>query len=181
MATRKSSHQGFTWRFIFVFILSAMLVTLFWYHEELYQLGLGMLILITGLAMALITWLGVFIFSDSPVLRRKVVGTLFFRDKEKEQILQGKKKLEVIPAGEGKTPEIESLCRAGVAGAGEYFTTLHINDVYRTLLGDLSYEELKLAGLETKEAFERDWTRRYKEFDVEQIVYLVKFDVQKED
>lgn len=181
MTSRKSRSQGFIWRFIFIFILSAVVVTLFWTHEELYQLGPGLLILITGSAMALITWLGVYVLSGRPVFRRGVAETLLFQPKEKEQVLQGKERLKVIPIGVQNPPEIDSLCKAGVVGDEDHFATLCINDVHRTLLGDLSGEDIRLTGHDTNETFRKDWTRTYGKYDPDQLVYLVRFDVQQED
>lgn len=94
LATRDRS-RNFVWKFIFIFALSAIVVTLFWFHEELYQLGLGMLILITGFCLIAITWVGLYVLSGKPLIRKRAVSTMSFQPEERKRVLRGTQRMQL--------------------------------------------------------------------------------------
>lgn len=138
-------------KYVILLTISVILVAGFWFHSTFYQYGFLPLLAVGGIVTLLIIVVTSRTLAVKPLFRPRAKGSLEFSEKDKDAIVNGRKRLHVIPFRSGKFPRLNTLCAA--ESGGERFARLYITDVQRMLASDFAEGELAPAGFGSAEEF----------------------------
>ncbi|TET90414.1 MAG: hypothetical protein E3J35_06575 [Methanomassiliicoccales archaeon] len=171
---------SYSLRGLLLFLISAGVMALFWYHDLLYQYGLLALAVFGGLGIAvmisLLSWLT---RSHRSVMRRSK-NSIFFAPEDVTKVMYGTISSTAIPLDEVKPPPVGSYCAARVRGNRKTaFATLAVKNAQRKIAEDLDDSDLAKLGFRDLERFLDNPKNNGRAMSAEDGVHLVEFEVQE--
>lgn len=144
-------------RSLLLFFISNVIVAGFWFHQEFYRLGLVPLLVLGGFMVFLVIMVTRSILSGA-LPRRRAREELVLSVAEADAIPHRAEGVVIAPAAPD-LPHLGAVVRIVTEG-GALYGTMRVVNAHRTLLGDLTQEDIQCAGYANPSAFRKSWQAR---------------------
>ncbi len=155
--------------------ISVVLVAGFWFHQTFYQLGLYPLLLLGGLATFMVIISGHFALSSRPSWRRPS-RTIGLTPEEGEHLILGTSSLLTLQPQAGSELRAGTVVSAKYAHGSSTIAVLRIKESYRKLPADISEEEIRALGFQTRQNLHSFFVKRGR-LNQDEPITLVRFRV----